>query len=222
MQGIQRKCSHCKESFYITKDSINNAIYYDKKTYHSKCFVEMCNQKGNSKRSDVAKKWVDVLNNLEEIKIQSYLFYDCVITKEDIFKFIQDSYGVVVVPTNVWHKLSSIYNGTFKGMSVGIPPKHLLDMWKRKKCELDKIAGRNKAVGKRMTTEQRISYDLSILINKYDSYLKWIERQKIIDAENRENEKNTIITSFVSNAEKIVEDDDSDISNLVDDIFGED
>lgn len=37
---ISRVCACCNQSFYIDKDNINDAIYYDKKTYHSKCFID--------------------------------------------------------------------------------------------------------------------------------------------------------------------------------------
>lgn len=121
----------------------------------------------------------------------------------------------------MWQKLGNIYNGTFKGMSVGIPPEHLLDMWRRKMDMLNGIASRNSTKGITMNIDQRINYDLSILINKYDSYLKWLEKQKILEAE-KETEKNENIVGksvgYISQKENSNNSDD--ISGLVDDIFG--
>jgi hypothetical protein len=37
---ICRVCACCNQSFYIGKDNISDAIYYDKKTYHSNCFID--------------------------------------------------------------------------------------------------------------------------------------------------------------------------------------
>lgn len=119
--GIRRKCGGCGEDFYISNDNIDDAIYYDKKTYHSSCFINICNKRSKMKREDISQKWKWVLNNLESIKKDSFQHLSLAITKESIFDFIKDAYDITIIPTNVWQKLGNIYNGTFKGMSVGIP-----------------------------------------------------------------------------------------------------
>ena len=219
--GIRRKCGCCGEDFYISNDNIDDAIYYDKKTYHSSCFINICNKRSKMKREDISQKWNWVLNNMESIKNESFQHLSLAITKENIFDFIKDAYDITIIPTTVWQKLGNIYNGTFKGMSAGIPPEHLLDMWKRKMDMLNGIANRNSTKNIKMNIDQRINYDLSILINKYDSYLKWLEKQKILAAE-KEIEKNENIVGksvgYISQKENGNSSDD--ISGLVDDIFG--
>ena len=219
--GIKRKCSCCGEDFYISKDNIDDAIYYDKKTYHSSCFINICNKRSQMKREDVSQKWTWVLNHLDSIKQESYEHLKLAVVKENVFNFIKDAYDITIIPTTVWQKLSNIYNGTFKGMTYGIPPEHLLDMWERKIDMLNGIANRNNTKGRTMNVDQRINYDLSVLVNKYDSYLKWLEKQKILEAE-KEIEKNENIVGktigyVVQKAEK---NNSDDISDLVDDIFG--
>ena len=219
--GIKRKCSCCGEYFYISNDNIDDAIYYDKKTYHSSCFINICNKRSQMKREDVSQKWTWVLTHLDSIKQESYDHLKLAVAKENVFNFIKDVYDVTIIPTTVWQKLSNIYNGTFKGMTYGIPPEHLLDMWKRKIDMLNGIANRNSTKGKTMNADQRINYDLSVLVNKYDSYLKWLEKQKILEAE-KEIEKNENIVGktigYVSH--KTEKSNVDDISDLVDDIFG--
>lgn len=221
--GIKRKCGCCGEHFYISKDNIDDAIYYDKKTYHSSCFVNMCHKRSEMKRIDISQKWTWVLNHLDSIRNDTYtsLFY--AIEKEAVFDFIKETYDITVIPTTIWQKLSNIYAGTFKGMSVGIPPSHLLDMWKRKIEMLNSIANKNETRGVHMQPDQRLNYDLSILVNKYDSYLKWLEKQKIIEAEKDVEKSQNIVCQSIgySNKSKNVDVDGSDdISDLVDDIFG--
>lgn len=219
--GIRRKCGCCEEYFYISHNDIDDAIYYDKKTYHSSCFINMCNKRSQMKREDVSQKWTWVLNHLDQIRKESYKHLSLAITKENVFEFIKDSYDVTIVPTTVWQKLSDIYNGTFKGMSVGIPPEHLLDMWKRKIDMLNGIADRNKTKGFVMSSDKRINYDLSILVNKYDSYLRWLEKQRIIEAEKEiEKSENIVGKSIGYTSNKPEKNDPDDISALVDDIFG--
>ena len=219
--GIKRKCSCCGEDFYISKDNIDDAIYYDKKTYHSSCFINICNKRSQMKREDVSQKWTWVLNHLDSIKQESYEHLKLAVVKENVFNFIKDAYDITIIPTTVWQKLSNIYNGTFKGMTYGIPPEHLLDMWKRKIDMLNGIANRNNTKGRTMNVDQRINYDLSVLVNKYDSYLKWLEKQKILEAE-KEIEKNENIVGKTIGyvTQKAEKNNSDDISDLVDDIFG--
>lgn len=219
--GIKRKCGCCGQDFYISNENIEEAIYYDKKTYHSRCFLDMCSKRSKMKRSDVAQKWLWILENIDSVKRDSYKHLNIAVIKDNVFEFIKSAYDVTIIPTTVWHKIGNIYNGTFKGMSEGIPPEHLLDMWQRKIDMLNGIANRNVTMGKKMSGEQRINYDLSILINKYDSYLKWLDKQKILEVE-KETEKNENIvgkTIGYANEHKQVKHSD-DISDLVDDIFG--
>ena len=53
--GVKRKCGCCGENLYINKNNIDDAIYYDKKTYHSSCFINICNKRSQMKREDVSK-----------------------------------------------------------------------------------------------------------------------------------------------------------------------
>ena len=109
-------------------------------------------------------------------------------------------------------------------MSVGIPPSDLLDMWKRKIDILNGIAKKNETKGIHMQPDQRLNYDLSILVNKYDSYLRWKEKQRILEAENKkkiEESKTSINQNIIcakSNEGNLNQKND-DMSDLVDDIF---
>ncbi len=219
--GIKRKCSCCEEYFYINNENIEDAIYYDKKTYHSSCFINICNKRFKMKREDISQKWTWILNNLPSIKQESYEHFSIAIAKENVFDFIRNAYDVTIIPTTIWQKLASIYNGTFKGMTFGIPPEHLLDMWKRKIDMLNGIAEKNKIKGNPMSTDQRINYDLTVLVNKYDSYLRWLEKQKILEAEKEiEKNENIVGKSVGYVAQKVSSNNSDDISGLVDDIFG--
>lgn len=218
--GIKRKCGHCGETFYISKYNIEEAIYYDKKLYHSRCFINMCQEKLCAKRSN-KQKWSSALRQIDAIQKDTCTRLTDALYREDIFYFILDAYDITIVPSVVWRKLNQIYTGTIEGMSVGIPPAHLLDMWRRKIDYLNGISKRNETKGKHMQPIQRLQYDLTILINKYDSYLKWLEKQRIIAAESGDEKSHNIVRQSIgysSFQENVCEDDD--ISDLVDDIFG--
>lgn len=141
--------------------------------------------------------------------------------RQAVYEYIREQYDIQIIPTFICQKLDNIFNGTFRGMSVAIPPSHLLDMWKRKIHMLNELAEKNKTRGRTMSTEQRISYDLSVLVNKYDSYLRWLERQKIIEAEMKNNKSQNLVGKTIGyNNQSLQTDECNDISTLVDDIFG--
>lgn len=225
--NIKRKCACCGEYLYINKNNIDEAIYYDKKTYHSRCFTDICNKRITSNRKNISKKWKLIYDNINSIKDNTYSHLMTTIERDEIFEFIREKYGLTVIPTVTWQKLRSIYAGTFKGMSIGIPPYDLLDMWKKKIDMLNGIAKKNEAKGTNMSPEQRLNYDLSILINKYDSYLRWKEKQKILEIEKKSEIEQNIVNQSIgyinidSTKDKInTQEDSDDISDLVDDIFG--
>lgn len=220
---IKRKCGCCGKEILIDKNNISDAIYYDKKTYHSKCFTDLCEKRLKNKRVDVSEKWAWVYNNLNSIKEDSYKYLMSSICKEDIFYFIKENYDITIIPTSVWQKIANIYAGTYPGMcGNGIPPEHLLDMWQKKITMLNKTAQRNKLKGKEMNIQQRLNYDLSILINKYDSYLKWLEKQRIIQVENDNKQSDLFLANYIINQNNNVnnQEQENDLTDLVDDIFG--
>jgi len=178
--SITRKCKHCKEYLNIERD---NFIYYKKRYYHFDCAVNEQLTRKNNKLSmeQCVDKFIQLQNeNQEEI--------NNIISKERLYKWLQNTYNTVVLPGYFYIKMDEIFSGIYKGLSKDIPPEDLLDMWKRKKNELDRINNSNSRKGKNLIGVTRINYDLAILLNKYDSYLKWKEDQKLL-----ENEKQNII-----------------------------
>lgn len=181
--SITRKCKYCRE--YINLDN-DNYVYIKDRYYHFDCAVEEKLSKPRNKfsKEQLIEKFLDIQKqNKKEIEYK--------ITKDKLFRWLQYTYNTVVLPKYFYIKMDEIFSGTYKGLSKGIPPEDLLDMWKRKKNELDRINYSNVKKGKSLFGCDRLNYDLAILLSKYDSYLKWKEQQKIL-----ENEKENIIAEL--------------------------
>lgn len=236
MNVVKKKCYECKNDIDVFNTEDKEIVYYNKHFYHKNCFCEWCGATKNpSKKRQMALMNIetyineakDIVNNLLEkknISDRNLYTYHNDAQKEiekwfdgsDLCSFIREQYNVHNVP---WEKISKIINGT--STNHGIPAKHLLDMWQRKMNMLNGIANRNVTKGKKMGIEQRIVYDLTILVNKYDSYLKWLEKQKILEAEKEiENNENIVGKSIGYISQKTEKNNSDDISDLVDDIFG--
>ena len=138
----------------------------------------------------------------------------------ELTAFLKDMYSITGIDQFTWSKIKD----------SGIPLSDLLYMWKRRKEDLYKL--NQKLITKNnnhISTESLIRYDLKVLINKYGSYLKWKERQKIL-ANEKESEKakmkddyiiNEIISARQHNEKPDTDTSEGgvDINALVDDIF---
>lgn len=213
-----KKCN-CNNKIHLNNDTINSIVRYGNAYYHSECFISWCNE--GIKHFKNNKKYKDALSNIQLYKEDAYKHLINKIENDDLYNFIMDRYDIKTLDTYVYIKLNRIFNGTLEGIRKGgIPKEHFLDMWKRKSHQLDKIHQNNIVKGKNMTTTQLIMYDISVLINKYDSYLKWLEKEKIIQAEaNYDNSFSGLLTREIKGRREnnIVNNDD--ISTLVNDIF---
>ena len=88
---------------------------------------------------------------------------------------------------------------------------------------LDKINAQNIAKGKEITGVSRVKYDLKVLYNKYDSYLKFLEKQKILEAEAQSDKTDEKLILTTAPQPKTVEtnnNSDDSLDDLLIDIFG--
>lgn len=230
LKCVYTKCN-CKGKIDLTQYDINEVVRYGKKYYHSECFISWCNDGLNRYKSDSTReKYIARLNNIDEWKSDAKETLCANELDDMIYKFIIDRYAIENVPPYIYNRLANIYNGSEKGLTKGIPRAHILDMWKRKSRYLDKQYERTIVKGYEMSKQQRILYDISILLSKYDSYLVWLNKEKLKEEEIKQSieNNNMDINDYINNIsnknEEQYENDlksESDFSDLVDDIFGD-
>lgn len=241
---ITKKCYECKRNILFPPITATltqpDSVFYNNHFYHTKCFIKWCH-------STVRKNKMRMIA-LDNIDIYRKNASDCVqetfINKKQdatsIKKFIEDANTYIMnwfdgaeltVFLKDMYNIPGIDQFTWsKIKDSGIPLSDLLYMWKRRKEDLYKL--NQKLItqnNNHMRTESLIRYDLQVLINKYGSYLKWKEQQKILENE-KESEKSNIKDNHIINeiisARQHNEKPDTDTSEggvdinaLVDDIF---
>lgn len=213
---IIRKCNICKQNIILDQD---NVVYYKERYSHFDCYV---NYKLSMKRNKLTKD--EIIKNTIDIQNDGNKTIKNIIIKEQLCKWLQYNYNIVSLPNYFFIKLDSVYNGTYKGLLRGIPPEDLLDMWQRKKKELDNIANKNKSKGNQINGIGRLQYDLAIIISKYDSYLNWKEKQKIFEQEQnkliQESQDKQINYSKINKTIDIHKNNnETNINNLIDELF---
>lgn len=208
--GRTFKCPACGKPCVVDANSLDDFVYYKGKYYHDECFNSRVYQ---------GKKPV-TLEQIQRYKQASKDRLTELYNIDVLYCFLLRYYDLTVIPTTFWMKVKSLTEGNYHLVSVAIPYEHLYDMWRRKANYLNKVAENNRRKGKPMEPEQRLQYDLAILINQYDSYLRFLEQEKIKEAEVEEEPKKVIpVVTVQQNHIKSIDDDN--IDDLVDEVFGE-
>lgn len=133
--------------------------------------------------------------------------------------FIYREYDVYFLPKHFFINLDKVYKGTYKNLTKPVPVEDLLDMWQQKIDYLNKVAKRNRQMGKKIEGMARINYDLAILLSKYDSYCEWkakkaSEKQELKQSMTSQTIK---ITNLIAPKSAAIN-NNSDISSIIDEI----
>ena len=242
---FKRKCNFCKKDIILNPND-KNAVMYNEKFYHENCFDKWCVatktpskmrltalENKNKYKQDVVKKVEDFYKkkssyNLDRLQTETKRIITNSFFERNVNLFLKDFFNIRTISQPVWKKLSQLYNGTYSKFEGSIPPGHLLDMLEQKRDYLQKINDKLQST-KAWSIDSLIHYDLAVLMNKYNDYLAWREKQKVLAVELNDSVQSEVLTETIAKAEnhnlnnKQTENNNmsDEIVNLVDDIFGE-
>lgn len=128
------------------------------------------------------------------------------------------TYEVSFLPKYFFINLDKVYKGTYKNLNKPVPVEDLWDMWQRKLPYLMKVYDKNVRSGKTMDGIARISYDMAIVLSKYDSYISWKENQQRIQAEQQERDKEIQYTKLTKPVSSSADKDEINLSDILDEI----
>jgi hypothetical protein len=185
MKDILRKCTYCDgkgiKSIKVGRDKF---IYYNRKYYHYDCFVEYKN-----KNNEYNLSQEQIINLADEMVLKTKTIKSVIdsINRDRLVYWLYDYYNVSTFSNLFFQKLTKINNGTYSDkLIVPISCYDLLQIFKKMKSYLDKVHSNNERNGKIISLNNRVNYDLAIILNNYDEYMKWKQKQK---AENVEKVK---------------------------------
>ena len=220
-----RKCFECEKPIEFDTNNMDDLIRFEKLFYHYDCFINVCKRKSKSKKA--LPKWGEALNSIDKIHQETKQFFETNSDnpKDKLYKFLLETYDISKLPSHFFIKLENIYTGKLKGLGCSIPPEDLLDMWERKQKlgYFDKMRAKNITSGKEMTGYQKLNYDLAVIINQYYDYLRWKERNKIIEQDVNKVHVDILKTVDLEKLSKIAQnqnkEDEEDIDSLLDELF---
>ncbi len=187
-----KACAFCKEK--IIKEN-NCYVERNGKAYHNNCFIEYMTTIKNLRwrwTKEQCEKYIEEF--ISKIKSKN--------TRKALTDYIFEFYGITYLSKSFYIKLDSIYKGRYLHFKNAVSPEDLLDMWKRQANYLKSVNLVNINKGKIIKDENRVNYDLSILLSKYDSYCKWkLEKEtenKRLEAQIADINKNTEAINQIS------------------------
>lgn len=219
----KRKCNKCKKTITIHRDDIKNVIYYCNFYYHTDCLIEEAQHKLQSKRNNV-KKWNDVLDNIQQLEadtkemLRKQLFM--VRDTDPLNDYLLEHYNVTAVDKRVWQTVRDLENGIYrKRRCKKIDVDMLYEAWQWGQRNLDEIARKNKMNNKGpKTDDDRILYDLAILVGKIPMFLSYKKKQEDAKQEMSQVVIDEIDMSRVGQRKYEAR---RDISDIADDLFVE-
>jgi hypothetical protein len=132
----------------------------------------------------------------------------------ELEEYLCNRYGLVKVPVSIKNRLQDAYNS-----SLFVKPEYLLAEWKTMESYLNNIRAQNVAKGNELTGYRLLGYDLSIVLEKYERFVRYIVAT---EKQNQEVEHAFELHEMVQNVLKHNRpevEELKDVSDLVDEIY---
>ena len=181
---ILRKCKACPQPIEIDLNSINNVVFYKTSYYHKACFCDLAQKRAESKKGKYAE-WQYALDHLSELEIDAKDRLEYPAIKDSFNEYLLKNYNVMAVPDRLWEVAATLEKGMYKRKKCKpISIKILHEAWQWGQHKLNKINSQNKMNHKGPNSdEDRILYDLAILVAKIPNYLAHKAKLEALQAE---------------------------------------
>lgn len=227
MKDILRKCSYCDNKGVKTiKVGKNKFLYYEGKYYHYDCFIKY---KNDHNEYNLSQEQIIKIADELVLKTKTIKSVRESIDRDRLTYWLYDNYNISVLPNLFFQKLKKINDGTYSDkIIVSISCYDLLQIFKKMKSYLDKVNSNNERKGKGIALSQRVNYDLAIVLNNYDEYVKWRQKQKTENIEKVKlqeeiKSKNHIqinnITAIQKNNTQQDNNEEINIADILDEVF---
>lgn len=174
---VTRKCAYCKDVIEIDVDDVKGVVYLDKSYYHKACFSQVVAQKIANKRCSLKWKMMSETGFKHLEKDAEYVVNQRY-GHDRLFDHMLYHYDIYTISSYTQKLMDNVVNGQYKGKSKPIAYRDFADCWIDIQPDLDSIYKNNQRLGKNMTDDQRINYDLAVVVRMYPEWKKKIEYKK--------------------------------------------
>ena len=206
MKEIRRKCQICdgKNEYSINIDA-DDFIMIKKgqasEYYHTQCYyIYLITKKKMTEQESLLEIQRIKSLMIEEVEDKKY--------REKLCGLIMDLYNISFLPKYFFIRLSEINRGTYKNIKEAISNFELFEMYSNQKliAKLEKIA-----IKKDIKKDNRLYWDLAIILGEYENYKKWKRQSssKDIDIDKLKEDLKQI-----KQMQKSIKQDDDDEINI--------
>lgn len=212
-ETMARRCGACDKAVTIDVNDIKDVVYFKGSYYHKSCFEKLATKKASNKRC--SKDWKAALDDgMRQIEADAKHMINYCYGRDLLYEHLLSNYDICSISTYCEITINKVLAGTYKGKSKPIPYRDFAECWVAMQPELDKIYANNKRLGKSMTGDKRINYDLAIVVRKVPEYLAGKEKKKTAAIELARNTVHEEVDmSRIGQQKKEVKKDISDIFN---------
>lgn len=173
-----RKCGTCGKDIIVNRQNLDNIAFYQGYHHHVNCLVEKANR-GVESGKRVAN-WERLLGKIPELQAESRRRLGHSVIQDEFNDYLLEHYDVVAVSNRFWNIVNELGNGNYKRQKCKpIDIDTIMGTWKWGQHHLDKISANNKAKNKGPSNDdQRLNYDLAIVIRHVGDYKKHITSTK--------------------------------------------
>lgn len=183
----KRKCGTCGNDIIVSRHNLDNVVFYQNRYHHIECILDKIEQ--GIKSGKRIANWEKLQNRISELqeKAKENLYHGVV--RDEFNEYLLEYYDVVSISNRFWQIVEEIENGIYKRKKCRpIDIETLMEAWKWGQKNLDKIAASNRAKNKGpQNDEQRLNYDLAIVLQHINQYKKYIEKKQMNITETRRN-----------------------------------
>ena len=167
-----RKCGTCGNPIIVNRQNLNNIAFYQGYHHHVGCLVSKA-EKGIESGKRVAN-WEKLLSRIPELQAESKRRLEHTMIQDEFNDYLLEHYDVISVSNRFWNIISDLELGSYKHKKCKpIDMQTIMDTWKWGHHHLDRIAANNKTKHKGPSNdEQRLNYDLAIVIKHVGDYKK--------------------------------------------------
>lgn len=215
---MARRCGACDEAVTIDVNDIKDVVYFKGTYYHKGCFEKLAREKAANKRC--SKDWKIALDDgMRQIEADAKHMINYCYGRDLLYEHLLSNYDICSISAYCETTINKVLAGTYKGKSKPIPYRDFAECWVAMQPELDKIYANNKRLGKSMTGDQRINYDLAVVVRAYPQWKKGQEYNRC-KAENRKiSEQKEIKIDYSKIKITSASSGLGDISDLLDEII---
>ena len=216
---LVRKCDKCKELLEINVHDIHDIALRKGKYYHTSCLIDHATKKVDAKKG-VWQTWQETIDNIDKYEENAKNTLKNYWARDEINNYLISAYDIVSPPDRLFEVIAQLNNGVYKNKRCNpINNYDLLGAWKWGQHNLDKIYRNNRMRGVGpQTDEERILYDLAVIVRKMPIYFKRKSEEAAIEANaNFESSQPKIEYTNINRTSK--PNNEIDILDMLDDMF---